>query len=106
MRELNEVEVEQVGGGAFQLATGAIGSGLNAGFAGANYALTADNFSWGGFTSTVLTSAATGFLVGSGVAVAAAIPGAAVAGATMIGVGGIIQATSGVKGPRERNGGS
>ena len=95
MRTLTASEVDQVTGGALNLATGAMGAVGGGVIAGGYYAVQssmAGNFSWGTFSTRVAHASATGFLVGTGATLmyagaTGALKGATVAGASLMGAG-------------------
>ena len=105
-RNLNERELDEVAGGVANLITGGIGAGIGGLAAGVHYAtstLRTGGFSWGTFAAVSLTSAASGFLIGTGAglvgsAVMGITRGTHILGTSMIGAGVSIEAASGVSG--------
>jgi lactobin A/cerein 7B family class IIb bacteriocin len=105
-RDLDERELDEVAGGVANLVTGGIGAGIGGLAAGVHYAtstLGTGGFRWGTFASVSLTTAASGFMIGTGVGLVGAslmgvARGAHVLGTSMIGAGVSLEAASGVSG--------
>ncbi len=106
MRELTEVEVDKISGGAINFLGGGIGALAGGLVSGAVYAANTQNFSWGQFAMVTGRNAMAGFLIGTGAGlIVSGVPGYATLGAPAMGLGAAIGFSGSVQGPASGSGG-